>query len=113
MTNNTTSSSTTTTNNYNQSSTNTPEYNQLLKMYLDTQKPMTPTQIKAHGEVKTRIGILWFVGIVCALLIIIGGISIFKDPNSAKDVWVIIGPILSSAVTGTVAYFTIDKGKNS
>ena len=58
---------------------------------------------------KTKIGILWFVGTVCVLLILIGGYSLIVNPASAKDVWVITGPIISSAITGTVAYFTGDK----
>lgn len=86
--------------------TNSATYEAYLKQMA---KPQTPAQIKAHGEVKTRIAILWFVGAICISLIVFGGISLIKDPGNAKDVWVIIGPILSSAITGTVAYFTGDK----
>lgn len=85
------------------SSTNTPAYDAIIKQL---SKPQTTAQIKAHGEVKTKIAILWFIGVVCGLLIIIGGIALIMDPENAKNVWVIIGPILSSAITGTVAYFS-------
>jgi len=75
-------------------------------------KPQTPAQIKAHGEVKTRIGVLWFIGAVCISLIIIGGIAMIVNPEQSKDVWVIIGPILSSAVMGTIAFLTGEKMTN-
>jgi hypothetical protein len=77
------------------------------------QKPQTVGQIRAAGEVKTRLGILWFVGVVCVILLIIGGSAFILNPEHAKDVWVIIGPIISSAVTGTVAYFAGEKNGSS
>lgn len=72
-------------------------------------KPQTPAQIKAHGEVKTKIGVLWFIGSVCISLILIGGIAMIVNPQQAKDIWIIIGPILSSAVMGTIAFLTGEK----
>lgn len=95
------------------SATNDAAYELLLKQYAATQKPQSTAQIKAAGEVKTRLGIIWFVGVVCVLLIIIGGAATFKDPTTAKDVWVIIGPMISSAITGTVAYFTGEKNSSA
>ncbi|WP_133406903.1 hypothetical protein [Parashewanella tropica] len=62
-------------------------------------------QIKAHGNVKTKIAIVWFVGIICGILSLGGLIATFVNPTSAKDIWVIVGPIISAAVTGTVSYF--------
>lgn len=94
------------------SATNTAAYEMLLKQYTSSQKPLTAAQIRANGEVKTRLGILWFVGVISVLLIAIGGISILKDPQNAKDVWVIIGPLISSAITGTVAYFTGERNSS-
>lgn len=72
-------------------------------------KPQTVGQIRAQGEVNTRLGVLWFVGVVCLALIILGGVTFIINPESAKDVWVVIGPIISSAVTGTVAFLTGEK----
>ncbi|GLX86956.1 hypothetical protein tloyanaT_32090 [Thalassotalea loyana] len=66
---------------------------------------LSTEQIKAHGDVKTRLGIIWFVGVICGILAIGGVIAFFVNPTSAKDVWVIIGPIISAGVTGTVSYF--------
>jgi hypothetical protein len=77
------------------------------------QKPLTPAAIRAQGDIKTRIGILWFVGVITCLLIAIGGVALFVIPDKSQEVWVIIGPIISSAVTGTVAFFTGERqGKN-
>ena len=91
-----------------ESGTNNPHYEAWLAAMSAENKNST-SQIKANGDVKTKIGILWFVGTVCVLLILIGGYSLIVNPASAKDVWVITGPIISSAITGTVAYFTGDK----
>lgn len=102
----TSSSSTTTT--HSASSTNQPPQEAYLKQYA-APKPQTVAQIRAAGEVKTRLGILWFIGVATMTLIIIGGISSIKDPKTAKDVWVIIGPIIASAVSGTIAYFSGEK----
>lgn len=63
-----------------------------------------PQVIRARGDVTTRVGVLWFVGAICTLLII-GGFTVFiVQPEHAKDVWVIIGPIISAAVSGTVSF---------
>ena len=78
-----------------------------------SQGASSPSIIKAHGEVKTRIGVLWFEGIVCSLLIL-GGFSVFIfRPDAAKDVWVIIGPIISAAVTGTVSFLAAERASKS
>jgi hypothetical protein len=71
---------------------------------------LTTEQIKAHGEVKTRIGVLWFVGIICAILSLGGVAAFFVNPQNAKDIWVIIGPIISAGVSGIVSY---SAGENS
>ena len=68
-------------------------------------RSLSTEQIRAHGDIKTRLGIIWFVGIICGILSIGGVIAFFVNPNSAKDVWVIVGPIISAGVTGTVSYF--------
>lgn len=80
-----------------------------LKLLKDTVKPETPAQIRARGDIKIRIGVLIFVGIICSILSIIGGISFITSPENAKDVWVIIGPIISGAVTGTIGFLTGEK----
>lgn len=65
---------------------------------------LTTEQIKAHGDVKTRIGVLWFVGTICAILSLGGVTAFFVNPENAKDIWVIIGPIISAGVSGIVSY---------
>lgn len=73
--------------------------------FTDRTVNLSTDQILAHGVVKTRIGIIWFVGVICGILAIGGLCAFFKNPESAKDIWVIIGPIISAAVSGTVAFF--------
>ena len=72
-------------------------------------KPPTIAHMKAKGDIKFRMTVLWFVGLICAMLTIFGCSIFMFNPGIAKDVWVIIGPILSSAITGTIAYLTGEK----
>jgi hypothetical protein len=44
-------------------------------------------QILAEGDVTTKVGVLWFMGAICVLLIIGGILVFFLTPQSAKDVW--------------------------
>lgn len=81
--------------------------------YLPTPLPPTTGIIKAQGEVKARIGVLWLIGIVCSLLIIGGFAVFFVRPESAKDVWVIIGPIISAAISGTVSFLAAERAAKS
>jgi hypothetical protein len=66
--------------------------------------PSSIGEIHAHGDVKTKVGVLWFVGIICGLLIIGNFLVLFIRPENAKDVWVITGPILSAAISGTLGF---------
>lgn len=93
-----------------QSSTNSPEYETWLK---ESTKPKTPAQIKANGDVKTRLGILVFLGVICVSLIIFAGVFSLRNPENTKDIWVIIGPMISSAITGTVAFFYGENTRSS
>jgi len=104
----TSSSSTTHSNTSPTSSTNVPSQEAYYRQYVPP-KPQTPAQIRAAGDVKFRLGILWFVGVICTALILFGATSYILDPKNSKDVWIIIGPIISGAITGTVSYFTGEK----
>ena len=73
----------------------------------------TTGMIQAHGEVKTRIGVLWLIGVVCSLLILGGFAVIFVRPELTKDVWVIIGPIISAAISGTVSFLAGQRASKS
>lgn len=44
------------------------------KALADASKPKTPAQIRAAGDVKVKVGVLWLVGITCAILSIFGGV---------------------------------------
>jgi len=66
---------------------------------------LSADQIRAHGEFRTRIAIIWLVGVLCGGLALGGIIAFFIKPESSKDLWVIIGPIISAGVSGTVGFF--------
>ncbi len=79
------------------------------KVLNDALKPKTPAQIRAAGDVKVKVGVLWLVGVTCSILSIFGGIVFIRTPEHAKDIWVIISPIISAGITGTVAFLTGEK----
>ena len=65
-------SSSSTTNIPPSSATNSTPQGEYLRQYAAPPKPLTVGQIRANGDVKTRMGILWFVGVVTVGLIVIG-----------------------------------------
>lgn len=83
------------------------------KLITESSKPKTPAQIKAAGDVSVKIGVLWLVGITCGLLGMFGCVAFFINPDNAKDLWVIIGPIITAGLTGTLAYLTGEKSGSS
>jgi len=83
------------------------------KAIADATKPKTPAQIRAAGEVKVKLGVLILVGVVCSILAGFGGYVFITTPDHAKDLWVIIAPIITAGVTGTVAFLTGEKSGSS
>lgn len=83
------------------------------KALADASKPKTPAQIRAAGDVKVKVGVLWLVGITCSILAIFGGVVFINTPEHAKDFWVIIAPIITAGVTGTIAFLTGEKAGSS
>lgn len=75
----------------------------------EANKPRTPAAIKAAGDVKVKIGVLWMIGVTCTVLSAFGGVMFFYNPSVAKDVWVITGPIITAALTGTLGYLSGEK----
>lgn len=47
-------------------------------------KPQSPAQIRAHGEVKIKLGVLWLVGTVSVVLGGFGCISFLMTPDKSK-----------------------------
>lgn len=79
------------------------------KALANASKPKTPAQIRAAGDVKVKVGVLWLVGTTCAILSVFGGIVFINTPEHAQDFWVIIAPIITAGVTGTIAFLTGEK----
>jgi hypothetical protein len=72
----------------------------------------TTDAIRAHGEVKVRTGVLWLVGIISGILTVGGLLAFFFRPDEAKDIWVIIGPIITAGVAGSVAFLSGGRSKS-
>ena len=54
--------------------------------------------ILAQGQVREGLSRVIIVGIVLAIIAIGGVVVLLTKPESAKDVWLIIGPIISGAI---------------
>lgn len=99
------SSSSSTSNQNPISSSATPLDQQLFaSMIADKRKPKTRSQIKAEGDVKFKIGVLWVFAIILGPLVFFGGIIYLNDPNSGKEFWLIIMPIITASITGILGY---------
>lgn len=83
------------------------------KIVMDAAKPKTAAQIRAAGDITVKVGVLWLVGITCAILSIFGGVVFIRTPEHAKDIWVIIAPIITAGLTGTLAFLTGEKAGSS
>jgi anti-sigma factor RsiW len=59
----------------------------------------TPEQILARSEAKARVLGIAFAGSIAAVLALSGVVMIFVAPDRAKDVWLIVGPIITAAVS--------------
>lgn len=66
----------------------------------------TSENIRTRGDAKARVGVLWLVGVILSILAIGGVCAFFFKPENAKDIWVIIGPIISAGISGTVAFLS-------
>ena len=77
--------------------------------FVASSSKLSSDQIKAHGDVKTRIAIIWLVGIICGILSVGGLLAFYFKPENSKDIWVIIGPIISATLSGTVAFLAGEK----
>ena len=64
----------------------------------------TPAHIEAEGNIQIRMSVIKWIGILCAILAIGGLIAYCIYPDKAKDIWVIVGPILSGAITGMIGF---------
>jgi len=72
-------------------------------------KPLSAAQIRAQGDVDTRLKIINIVGVVSVILALAGSAAFLIYPDKSKDLWVIIGPILSSMITGTIGFLSGEK----
>jgi hypothetical protein len=74
---------------------------------------LSTAQIRAHGEIRIRMAVIWLVGVICSILSLCGILSLFVLPDSFKDIWVTIGPIISAGLTGTVGFLMGEKRENT
>lgn len=65
----------------------------------------TAEQILARSEGKARVLGIVFVGSTAVGLTLSGVAALFFVPDRAKDFWLIIGPILTAAITGLLGFW--------
>lgn len=102
------------------STTHPPGYEELLNRVAALSKPQTVGQIRAAGEAKIAEAeankikgevtnkrlVLIMIGIITIILTVFGCYVFIKDKEIAKDVWVIIGPIITAGISGTIGFLT-------
>lgn len=77
-----------------------------IKLFNDlSKKPKTLSQIKIEGKISLKKAVMWVVGIVSGILALFGMLSFFIKPDISKDIWIIIGPIITLALTGLIIVF--------
>jgi hypothetical protein len=61
---------------------------------------------KAHpdGDVHVQMTVAIAMGVISLVLTLGGLLAFFYNAQNAKDLWVIIGPIISAALSGFVAF---------
>ena len=64
----------------------------------------------ASGDLQERMWKIRTVSLLAAALVVIGAIALIVRPEAAKEIWLIIGPILSGVAT---AYATSMRGHSS
>lgn len=106
-----------------QSTTYSPEVDLILNHINAIQKPQTPAQIKATGDVKkveaeakkivlevrNKTIVLIIIGIIAISLTLFGCAMFVFKPESAQSIWVIIGPIIIACTSGTIGFLTGEK----
>ena len=67
--------------------------------------PNPTARLLVENDAKARILAIYFVGFITMLLTVAGAISFFVAPDRSKDVWVIVGPILTGAISGLLGFW--------
>ncbi len=76
-------------------------------------KSFTPRQITAAGDIRVQVTIIWIVGIIVAILAIGAIVFTFYNPGESKNLWVIVGPIISATITGVLGFLAGKRQTNS
>jgi hypothetical protein len=76
-----------------------------------THLPKPADEILAKGRVIESLAKIAVVGLVLFVLTIGGVIALIHKPESAKDVWVIISPIISGAICFLMGRATSEKSR--
>ena len=68
--------------------------------------------ITAKGNIAIRLTSIIIAGLIVLCLLGVGSYAFFTNPAQSKDLWLIIGPIISGAVSGLVGYEIGRKSRN-
>jgi hypothetical protein len=72
----------------------------------------TPELATALGNIRVRMTAIIIAGILALVLLSSGLVAIFTNHPQAKDFWLIIGPIISGAVSGLIGFEIGQKTKD-
>lgn len=55
-------------------------------------------------DINVQLAVIIMVGVVLVILTVGGVVAFLYNSDGAKDLWVIIGPIISAAITGFIGF---------
>jgi hypothetical protein len=61
------------------------------------------------SDVKVALTVVSILGGLTAILIVGGLVAFVLIPDRAKDLWLIIGPIISASITALASYFAAER----
>jgi|SRR5689334_17117700 len=55
------------------------------------------------ADVRIKLEILWFAGVVTVVMLVIGLLALLFLPENAKDIWLMLSPVVSATLTGVLS----------
>jgi RsiW-degrading membrane proteinase PrsW (M82 family) len=88
-----------------------------IKRAKETSPPANGTQsaeiVTAKGNITIRLTAIVMAGVILLVLLLGGFLAFYSNPSQSKDLWLIIGPIISGAVSGLVGFQIGKKSKET
>lgn len=81
----------------------------LLDKRLEEIKPKTPAQIKASGDSTNKTIVITSMSAILLLMILFAGIVYLQKPESGKDFFGVVMPIITAIISGIFGYLSGEK----